>query len=622
MRLYEGKISDFNLLLIENKLTPELEHNFLTTFGKRPAEGEIRSWESSLNYINNVFTYSKLTDNWLVLEYNLPFSSSRIDVLTFGKDINKKDSILITELKQWSNKYVRQSSIEDTVEVKYAYGWKAVAHPSLQVEGYYNYLKDFVRLFEDDPKILLCGSSFCHNYSKNGSNIVLYDSQFEKYLKTYPLFSKEEVSNLSKYMLERIGHDPGEELFTRFIRSPFKPSKRLLNHVGEMIDKRQIFNLIDDQIAPYKAIMQKATALARSGKKSVIIVKGGPGTGKSVIALETMGELVKRGIEVYYATGSSAFTNTLRNLIGGKRGKNLFKYFYDFTKHGDNDVDVVICDEAHRLRKNSSDWGVPYDKKSNEPQIESLIRPARLSVFFIDEFQIVRPNEIGNVKLIKEAALRLGVKESDILEFELETQFRCSGSASYLGWIENVLQIGESDKKILEPIDKMKFEIVDDPLSLKKAIDNKNKENRNSARIVASFCWPWSEPNKDGTLVNDVVIGDFKMPWERKTAFWKWATQDEGMEEIGTVYTSQGFEFDYIGVIFGEDLIYDSESKSWKSNSNKLFDSMLKRNNLNLINHLKNVYRVLLTRAHKGVYVYFLDKNTKELFRSRIKQNN
>ena len=618
MRLYEGTISSFNKLLIENKLTSELENNFRREFGKGPAGGEIRSWENSLNFFNNIFTYANLKDNCLILEYNLPFSSGRIDALTFGKDQSNRDNIIITELKQWSNDSVRQSSIEDTVEVKYSWGWEPRPHPSLQVEGYYNYLKDFVTLFEDEPEIILTGSSYCHNYSKTGSNTVLYDSQFINYIRKYPLFSKQDVSVLSKYISDKISYNPGVDIFKKFLNSPFKPSKLLLKHVGEMIDKRQIFNLIDDQIVPYKAIMQKAVNLTKSNEKSVIIVKGGPGTGKSVIALETMAELGKRGIEVYYSTGSSAFTNTLRSLVGGKRGKNLFKYFYDFTKRGDNEVGVVICDEAHRLRKNSSDWGVPYDKKSNEPQVESLIRPAKLSVFFIDEFQIVRPSEIGSVKLIREAATKLGVKESNIFEFELTTQFRCSGSASYLWWIENVLQIGESDKQLLGPEDTMKFEIVDSPLTLKKIIDEKNMEKPNSARIVASFCWPWSEPNKDGTLVNDVVIGDFKMPWERKTAFWKWATQDEGMQQVGTVYTSQGFEFDYIGVIFGEDLFYDPKSNNWKSDSNKLFDSMLKRDNPNLTEYLKNVYRVLFTRAHHGAYVYFMNKDTEKLFKSRI----
>ena len=83
-----------------------------------------------------------------------------------------------------------------------------------------------------------------------------------------------------------------------------------------MINKQQIFNLIDDQIAAYNSIMHKAKKLSQTDTKSIVIVKGGPGTGKSVIALEVMGELMRKGKTVFHATGSSAFTNTLRKIVG------------------------------------------------------------------------------------------------------------------------------------------------------------------------------------------------------------------------------------------------------------------------------------------------------------------
>lgn len=270
----------------------------------------------------------------------------------------------------------------------------------------------------------------------------------------------------------------------------------------------------------------------------------------------------------------------------------------------------MICDEAHRIRKDSSDWGVPYNLKSKNPQVDDLIRPAKLSIFFLDEYQVVRPYELGTVELIKNSASKFN---ADVYEFELKTQFRCSGSDSFLLWIENILDVKKSEKQFLTKEDRMEFKIVSSPHELKKIIDEKNREKKNCARLVAGFCWPWSKPRPDGTLVDDVVIGDFKMPWERKNQFWKWATEDEGMEQVGTVYTAQGFEFDYIGVIFGNDLAYDPNKKEWISKPENSHDLMVKRNNKKLTTHLKNVYRVLLSRAHKGVYVYFMDKNT-EIF--------
>jgi DUF2075 family protein len=382
-----------------------------------------------------------------------------------------------------------------------------------------------------------------------------------------------------------------------------------------MINKQQIFNLIDEQITAYNTIMNKAKKLSKSKEKSVIIVKGGPGTGKSVLALEVMGELLRSGKEVYHATGSSAFTNTLRNILG-VRSANLFKFFNSFMNYKENQIEVLICDEAHRIRETSENRYTKKDSRTGEPQINELIRAAKLSVFFIDEKQIVRPNEIGCVNLIKKAAIELGVKEENIYEdYELQTQFRCGGSARYVDWIEDILGMKEKGEEIsLDGEEKMEFKIVDSPEKLREIINEKNKEKKNSARIVAGFCWPWSAPLRDGSLVNDVKIGDFEMPWENKDNFWKWATDDSGMNQVGTVYTSQGFEFDYIGVIFGNDLIYNKDKKEWEVKPKNSYDTMVTRNNVKLLEHFKNVYRVLLSRAHRGVYVYFMDKDTEEYF--------
>jgi len=450
----------------------------------------------------------------------------------------------------------------------------------------------------------------------------LYLPKFEESVKKYPVFSKEEAIQLGKYLKEKLAVEDGLEVFGKFTHSILRPSKKLLEHTREMINKQQIFNLIDEQITAYNTIMNKAKELSKSKEKSVIIVKGGPGTGKSVLALEVMGELLRKGKEVYHATGSSAFTNTLRNILG-VRSANLFKFFNSFMNYKENQIEVLICDEAHRIRETSESRYTKKHLRTKEPQINELIRAAKLSIFLIDEKQIVRPNEIGSVDLIKKAAIQLGVKEENIYEdYELQTQFRCGGSARYIEWIEDILGMKESGEEIsLDEEEKMEFKIVESPQKLKEIIDEKNKEKRNSARIVAGFCWPWSAPNRDGSLVNDVKIGNFELPWEKKDQFWKWATDDSGMNQVGTVYTSQGFEFDYIGVIFGNDLIYNKHKKEWEVKPKNSYDSMVTRNNNQLLEHLKNVYRVLLSRAHRGVYVYFMDKDTEEYFRGRIKES-
>ena len=156
-------------------------------------------------------------------------------------------------------------------------------------------------------------------------------------------------------------------------------------------------------------------------------------------------------------------------------------------------------------------------------------------------------------------------------------------------------------------------------------------EAGHKARMTAGFCWPWSDPAKGGYLVPDVVIGDWSRPWNAKADAARlapgipkshyWSIDPGGIDQVGCVYTAQGFEFDYVGVIFGEDLRYDSHSGSWVGDRSKSFDRPVKaaQTDDEVIALLKNTYRVLLTRGMRGCYVYFLDEDTRNFFRSRIK---
>ena len=612
MILYEGTIETFNDDVMQNCVADRAAEKYSSHYNRRPAPSEYRSWQNSLPILNQAFRYADLKDNKILLEYELPYSSQRIDVLLFGKSADDTENIVILELKQWSNDGIKESDSEGNVLVKYA-SWKEQPHPSLQVEGYYFHLKDFKKIFEEKNAPILSGSTYAHNYSKQ-DNPVLFSDKFSEPVKKFPLFGKEDAIVLARYLKDKLQGGGGLLLFERFTGSPIRPSNRLLEHTSEMINKQQIFHLIDDQIAAYNSIMHRVKKITKTKEKSVVIVKGGPGTGKSVIALEVMGELLRQGKKVMHATGSSAFTNTLRHIVGS-RAKHFFKFFFNFTKEPENSIDVLICDEAHRIRKDSNDYGVPAKFKSKDPQIDDLIKPAKLSIFFIDEHQIVRPKEQGNILLIKETAKKFGIENDNIAEFELQTQFRCSGSDAYLQWLDHLLEI--RDTEITEFDSKMSLRIFDDPRDMYNEIKKRNLESHNKSRIVAGFCWPWSSPNADGTLVNDVKIGDFEMPWEKKNQFWKWAIDKSGMDQAGTVYTAQGMEFDYIGVIFGNDLVYRTKG-GWQAKPENSFDTQIKRNNPELLSHLKNVYRVLLSRAHKGVYIYFVDKDTEKYFKSHL----
>jgi len=397
MRLYEGTVLKFKEDVIYNRIADKIAEKFEEYYKRKAPESEFRAWNNSLPKLKDVLDTSNLLENNIVIEYELPFEkNSRIDVLLFGRDEQGNDNIVIIELKQWSNNKVEDSEDDGNVIVDYGYFKKSDSHPSLQVEGYYWHLKDYMTIFDEEKPALLSACVYCHNYTK-GINEVLYLPKFSRNIQQFPIFSKQDMVSLGNYLKEKLSKGKGLEVLERFGLSILKPSKKLLDHTGDMINKQQIFHLIEEQQTAYNTIMSKAKKISSTKEKAVIVVKGGPGTGKSVIALEVMGELLRSGKNVIHATGSSAFTNTLRKILGIRSSKQ-FKFFNSFTNYKENQIDVLICDEAHRIRKTSESRWTPRISKTGEPQIDELIRSAKLSVFFIDEYQIVRPNEIGSVK--------------------------------------------------------------------------------------------------------------------------------------------------------------------------------------------------------------------------------
>ena len=623
LRLWEGNTGQFIEDTIQNQIADKLKASFLKYKGFKPTDSEVASWVNSLQFLKNSIEYNALNDLMIILEYDLPYSTNRIDAMLFGKGTDQTDNVVVLELKQWSE--VKDCDVEGNVKTFLGRAERMVAHPSFQVRGYHYYLSDFLEVFNQSPQTSLSSCVYAHNYSTMNEPVLLYP-KFRPIIEQFPVFGKEDFGKLGDYLKARLSVGKGLEIYSRFLMSGIRPSKKLIDHTKDMVGGQQIFNLIDDQIAANNTIIDRAKKSAKLKKKSVIIIQGGPGTGKSVIALNALAELLSMNLVVYHATGSAAFTKTLRKLLGYRVGR-FFKFFNSFShkKTKENEIDVLICDEAHRIRETSNDRYTPSEFRSEMRQVDELIRVAKVSIFFVDDYQVVRPTEIGSSKMIREAAEKVG---AEIFDFELKTQFRCSGSDGYLNWIDNTLAIRETANPTLTRSDKMEFKIFDSPQTLYEAIKKKNEEKPNSARLVAGFCWTWSDPNPDGTLKEDVIIGDFRMPWEGKEGKKLakgipeapyWAFDPEGVNQIGSIYTIQGFEFEYVGVIFAKDLVYDPVSKGWKADSKNSSDPQVKRaKEEDFIRYVKNVYRTLLTRGMKGCYVYFMDENTRKFVESRL----
>lgn len=355
----------------------------------------------------------------------------------------------------------------------------------------------------------------------------------------------------------------------------------------------------------------------------MILVRGRPGTGKSVIAMNIVGKLLAENINAQYATGSKAFTQTLRQKVGS-RGSAQFKYFNSSALADADAVDVLVCDEAHRIRKTSVNRFTKKTERSGLPQIDELFRVAKVGVYLLDDHQIVRKDEIGSADYVVESARAAGNK---VLDFTLESQFRCAGSAPFVDWIGQTLGGRNGANPIWSGNEAFDFRIVESPELLDVLIRQKVAEGWTS-RVVAGFCWPWSDPTSEGLLVPVVKIGKFARPWNAKPDAGKlkkgipkaelWATEPGGVDQIGCIFTAQGFEFDYVGVIVGKDLVYDLDAQVWSAQKSESCDTQLPRDPEWAAVLLQNAYRVLMTRGMKGCYVVFLDKDTERFFKSRM----
>lgn len=555
MRLYAGTSTQFIQDAIQNQIAEKLKLAFFNYFRFNPSPGEITSWRNSLRAISQVFQYSNLMDHGVILEYQLPLTSKRLDCIVSGKDVENKDNAVIIELKQWDK--CEEANGENEVLTWVGGSKREVLHPSVQVGQYKMYLEDTHTAFNSSSNpIILNACTYLHNYNYYSADVIFSD-KFKDAIDSYPLFTADDVNKLKNYLVNKLENGEGISVLKRIEESKYRPSKKLMDHVGNIIKGKSEYVLLDDQLLVYDKIFSITKEGFHDKQKIVIVVKGGPGTGKSVIAINLMADLLLKGYNAHYATGSRAFTETLRKRIG-TRSIAQIKYFNSYSEAENNAVDILIADEAHRLRKTSINRFTPHHKRLDIPQIEELINVSKVAVFFIDDNQIVRPDEIGSVQYIKDYAEK---KNCKLFEYELETQFRCNGSDAFINWVNNTLGIKRTANVIWDLHEEFNFKIFESPEELEKAIREKVKQGF-TGRVTAGFCWPWSMPDKDGFLKEDVIIGDYRRPWDAKPEAKKlapgipkaslWAYDPNGINQIGCIYTAQGFEFDYAGVIIGK----------------------------------------------------------------------
>jgi DUF2075 family protein len=619
MIVYHANKSRF----LDDVLTNNVDEIVLTFVKKKLNKGvspsEIRSWRESLAYMDRILQDPEIPDDCgIAIEYQIPQNGKRIDFILTGQGENKNDCAVIIELKQWSE---AELTAKDGIVVTYVGGRLGEhPHPSYQAWSYVTLLESFNETVYTE-KVNLWPCAYLHNYKED---TIIRNPFYTDYINKAPLFLKNEAVQLRAFIKKHVKYGDTTNLMYRIEDGKIKPSKLLADNMTSMLKGNKEFLMIDDQKVVYENALMLAKS-SRRGNKNVLIVQGGPGTGKSVVAINLLVELTKLQLLVQYVSKNAApravYESKLTGEVKATVIRNLFKGSGGFVETTENTFDTLIIDEAHRLNKFSGLYG-----NLGENQIKELINAAQFSVFFIDEDQRVTLKDIGQKEeIIKWAELAVAT----IHELELTSQFRCNGSDGYLAWLDNILQIRETANETLFDID-YDFQVVDSPSELRDIIFEKNKIN-NKARLVAGYCWKWISKKKPHLYDIEFPETDFQMKWNLTSDGSLWIINPDSVNEVGCIHTCQGLEVDYIGVIIGPDLIVrnneiivDPSARSIGDNSIKGYKKLLAADPVQGLKEIeaiiKNTYRTLMTRGMKGCYIYCTDKETESYFKQMLKK--
>ena len=612
MLIYEGTKDKFLMSVEQDLIAIEIENNIYERMHRHTAKNEFRAWENSMEYMYKVLNDQDVpSDAGIAIEYNIPQTSKRVDFLISGYGKKDDANVVLIELKQW-DELEAVPGRDGLVQTYTGNAMRQVVHPSYQAWSYAMLISDYnASVQEGMVSIFPC--AYLHNYRRRKQDPI--DArQYETYLEDAPAFTRGEVTKLRDFIKKSIRTGDNKELIYKIDSGRIKPSKSLQDSIAKMLEGNREFIMLDEQKVVYEEILNEARCSAKDGKKRVLIVKGGPGTGKSVVAVNLLAKLTKEDQFCQYVSKNAAPRNVYRKKLKGSIRKssvdNMFKGSGIYTETQNNMIDTILVDEAHRLNAKS---GMFHNMGEN--QIKEIIHSAKCSVFFIDERQRVTLKDIGRIGEIRKWAKE---EKAQITEMELLSQFRCNGSDGYLAWLDHTLEIHDTANFDMKDIN-YDIRILDSPMEMRELILEKNHISHNKARILAGYCWDWKKEGVNDSAVYDIKIGDFEISWNLKNTT-TFAIDEDSVHEAGCIHTSQGLEFDYVGVIIGDDMRYengtvvtDFTKRARTDQSLKGIKKLYKENPIRAKKEadeiIKNTYRALMTRGMKGCYIYCTDQN-------------
>ena len=616
MIVYQADKKEFLLDYNDRDIEDVIHAKYLAATSRHVAKAEVRSWRESLGYVARVLSDPGIADDvGVAIEFILPQTAKRIDVILAGHADDGSRRLIVVELKQWSSV---DATGRDAIVLLRGVGRSDQfrVHPSYQAWSYTAFLEGFNEAVYDGG-LQLRPCAYLHNYAADG---IIDAPHYQPYIERAPLFLKgdEDRQRLREFIKQHIRHGRGRQVLFDLDGGRMRPSKALADVVGKLLKGNEEFTLIDDQKEVFEAAKAACRQANASSKPHVVIVEGGPRTGKSVVAVNLLATL-REGLTVKYISKNAApravYSDKLIQTPENAHLVNLFGGSGSFIETERDAFDVLVVDEAHRLTEKSGFYG-----NLGTHQVQELINAAKCSIFFIDEDQRVTLKDVGSKAVIREFATARGAV---VEEYALTSQFRCAGSDGYLAWLDDVLQIRPTANMNLDDIP-FDFQVFDDPAALHAAVEAKNGNNR--ARVVAGYCWPWN--SKKNSTQMDVVIGDYERQWNLDQDGSLWIVAPDSIQQVGCIHTCQGLEVDYVGVIIGPDLVMDGDAlksvpraRDRHDKTMKGYVKMSREKPAEAARHadmiIKNTYRTLMTRGMKGCYVYATDEKLRERLRAR-----
>lgn len=609
MIVYLAKKHEFLADVDSNRIEERIHAEFQRAHRRSVGPSELVAWKNSMGFMGRILSDTQIpNDAGVAIEFGIAQSAKRIDFVVTGKNASAQQTAVIIELKQWSS--VKETSKDAVVRTVMGGAEIETAHPSYQAWSYAQLITDFNETVREQS-VVLKPCAYLHNCV---SGDVINGPRYSEHTARAPAFLQSDAEKLRTFIRQHVTHGDAGQVMYLIRDGKIRPSKSLSDCLDSLMQGNREFLMIDDQ----KLVSETALDLmerANEKHKCVLIVEGGPGTGKSVVAINLLVEATKRGLVAQYVTKNSAprsvFEYKLTGTFTKSRISNLFKGSGAHTETAPNTFDCLLVDEAHRLNEKSGMYS-----NLGENQVKELINSAKCCVFFIDEAQRVTWKDIGSIREIEKWALSA---EATVERLSLQSQFRCNGSDGYPAWVDSALQRKQTAHANLEGVD-YEFEVCDSANELRSRILKKNLIC-NRARMVAGYCWDWK--SKKTKSLHDIVIPseNFNARWNLSTDGSLWIIKPETVTEVGCIHTCQGLELDYVGVIIGLDLVarngliqtnagkrskMDASIKGYKALLRADPEAAKKRAD----EIIKNTYRTLMTRGMRGCFVYAVDPET------------